>query len=263
MTTTTLPLRFTVCTYNIWTDTRWPERRPALQAFVRAHMPDILCVQELQSDSKAALDEVLSATHTRVEDPFEGWTREGNIYFNSTLFEIVEHGAEQIGICEEFRRLFWVRLRVKGDSGDSASNTTNDKSLLVSTAHYTWFGHVVPMETEKNVRIPQARATLETLARIGKPDEPQLFMGDLNDQGEPIRVLMNGGLTPNFMALGRYPAFTHPAIPTAVGAPCTIDWMMHRGAIRPMTAEVVDFYHNEIAPSDHKPVLATYRFEGA
>jgi hypothetical protein len=29
----TFPVRFTVCTYNIWTHTRWPERRPALQRF--------------------------------------------------------------------------------------------------------------------------------------------------------------------------------------------------------------------------------------
>ncbi len=39
-----------------------------------------------------------------------------------------------------------------------------------------------------------------------------------------------------------------------------MDWLMHRGAIRPLNAEVIDFYADDLAPSDHKPVLATYTF---
>jgi endonuclease/exonuclease/phosphatase (EEP) superfamily protein YafD len=39
----------------------------------------------------------------------------------------------------------------------------------------------------------------------------------------------------------------------------TIDWMFHRGPIWPMLAEVVDFFEGDIAPSDHKPIIATYR----
>lgn len=33
------PLRFTVCTYNLWTWTRWPERRDAVEHFARSQRP--------------------------------------------------------------------------------------------------------------------------------------------------------------------------------------------------------------------------------
>ena len=107
-----LPLRFTVCTYNIWTRTRWPERRDGLRAFADLHRPDILCVQELQAESRAVLDDVLGRSHDRVDGPEEGWTCEGNIWWNRALFAPIGFGAENVGICEEHRRLFWVRLRV-------------------------------------------------------------------------------------------------------------------------------------------------------
>jgi len=244
-------LRFTICTYNIWTTTRWPERRQALQSFIQHHRPDILCLQEVQQDSRHALDEILQATHERVDDAFEGWMCEGNIYWNSRYFTLVEYGAEQIGILEQFRRLFWVRLQLNDDSGTT---------LLVATAHYTWHGHPEAVANEKYVRMPQARATVEVLNRLAKPDEPQFFMGDLNDQAEAVRILLNGGWTDCFSALGRKPNTTWPAHPSQ-GPACTLDWLMHRGSVRPMTAEVVDYYDGDMAPSDHKPVLATYALE--
>lgn len=244
-----LPIRFTVCTYNIWTHTRWPERRAALQAFVRMHMPDILCLQEVQPDSRAALDEVLAATHARVDDPFEGWTQEGNLYWNRDLFEMVEYGVEDINICEPLRRMFWAQLRLNDGSG---------RTLFVSTAHLTYDGHTEIVSSEKMLRMGQARAAVAALDRLRHPDEPQLFMGDMNDQFHVIRILGEAGFVDCFRAMGRLPRFTHPAAPTAVGMPCTIDWLMQRGSLRAMNAEVPDFYDGDLAPSDHKPVLATY-----
>ncbi len=242
------PLRFTVCTYNIWTWTRWPERREALAHFARAQRPDVLCLQELQNESRELLDEVLGDTHDRVHDDFEGWTQEGNIYWNRRLFDLVNYGATDVGILESLRRLFWVRLRSLGTG----------KTLIVSTAHFTWSGHADLLISEKNARIPQARRSLFELDAMLESSEPQLFMGDFNDSNEPIRVLTAGGFTDCFSAIGRVQRATYPALPTASGPEQTIDWMMHRGLLRCLTAEVVDFYHSDLAPSDHKPVVATY-----
>lgn len=253
MTNHKLPVRFTVCTYNIWTNTRWPERKTALQRFAQTHLPDILCLQEVQADSRAALDDVLLPTHARVDDPFEGWTCEGNLYWNTRLFELVEYGAEQIGILEQYRRLFWARLALNDGSGET---------LFVSTAHYTYHGHPEAVASEKYVRMGQARATVEVLNAQARPGEAQLFMGDLNDQAEAVRILREAGLVDCFAALGRFPAATWPAAPTAKGGPQTIDWLMLRGSLRTMTAEVVDFYEGDLAPSDHKPVLATFAWPG-
>jgi endonuclease/exonuclease/phosphatase family metal-dependent hydrolase len=246
------PRRFTVCTYNIWTDTRWPERREALMRFADVHRPDIFCVQELQPDSKLALDSVLLSTHERVEDTFEGWSHEGNIYWSKRLFTSLEYGAVDIEILEPLRRLFWVRLAV---------NNGLDQTLFVSTAHFTYNGHPKAVESEIYVRLSQARAAVASLNQLQRDNEPQLFMGDLNDQSEAIKILWAGGLTDSFKALERSPQVTHPAAPTAKGSPSSIDWMMHRGSLRVMTTEVVDFFLDDLAPSDHKPILTTYSFE--
>jgi exonuclease III len=245
------PMRFTVCSYNLWNDQRWPDRQESLKGFLRRHLPDILCLQELRPVTCDFIDTVLQG-HQRVDDPFLGWRRQGNIYWNKEMFELLEHGAENIGMLEELRRLFWVRLRFRG---------ANDApTLFASTAHYTWPGHPVEKKEETNLRIPQARKTLQVLQALAPPDEAQLFMGDLNDSLHPIDILRKGGLTDSFAALGRYSSATWPAVPIDQGTPGSIDWIFHRGPIRPMTCDIVDFFVGGLPPSDHKPVIATYRY---
>jgi endonuclease/exonuclease/phosphatase (EEP) superfamily protein YafD len=243
------PVRFTVMTYNIWATSRWPDREAALKRFLELHQPDILCLQELRPETRAVIDAVLPG-HRRVEDKFEGWIREGNIYFNTDLFTEMAHGAEDIGMIEEARRLFWVRLACRFAAG---------RSLCVSTAHYTWIGDKTEREGGASPRPTQARRTVQALKSVATATEPVLFMGDLNDFGNPIRILCEGGLCDCFSALGRDTRYTHPANPTSHGTPQSIDWIFHRGPVRPMTSEVVDYYLEDLAPSDHKPVLATYR----
>ncbi len=245
-----LPIRFVVCTYNLWNEQRWPERQEPLKQFLEYHVPDILCVQELRPITCDFVDAALTS-HQRVEDPFEGWRREGNIFWNRELFDLAEYGAEDIGMLEELRRLFWVRLRIRG--------AEELGTLFVATAHYTWPGHAVELKDGANLRIPQARKTVEVLNALVPPDEPLLFMGDLNDSIHPIRILREGGLTDSFAALGRYTAPTWPAAPIDQGTPELDDWIFHRGPVRPMMSDIVDFFVGDLPPSDHKPLMATYR----
>jgi endonuclease/exonuclease/phosphatase (EEP) superfamily protein YafD len=37
-----------------------------------------------------------------------------------------------------------------------------------------------------------------------------------------------------------------------------IDWLFHRGPMVCRSSEVGDYFHHGSAPSDHRPVLATY-----
>jgi len=245
------PIRFVVCTYNLWNDKRWPERQEPLRRFLDHHLPDLLCVQELRPVTRQFLDTALP-THRRVDDPFEGWAREGNIYWNADLFGLVEYGAADVGILEELRRLFWVRLRLRG--------VDDRRTLFVSTAHFTWPGNETEKTTNVNPRVAQARKTIQALNALAPLPEPLLFMGDLNDNIHPLWELREAGLTDSFAGLGRNPPPTWPAVPIAAGPPATIDWILHRGPIRPMTSSVVDFHVDDLAPSDHKPVLVTYRF---
>lgn len=243
-----LPVCFVATTFNVWKDVRWPERKEALESYIKVSSPDILCLQELRLETRNLLDVVLP-DHSRVDDGFEGWSNESNIYWNTHLFELVSYGAEQIGILEPLRRLFWVRLKVRG----------LQRTLMVATAHYSYQGTEREKNEGINPRIEQARKTIDALNKLSFEEETVLFMGDLNDSVNAIRVLKSGGLQDSFSALGSPLVPTHPAIPTSLGTlPQVIDWQFHKGPIRVMNTSVVDYFHGDIAPSDHKPVVTTY-----
>ncbi len=246
------PLRFSTITYNIWADARWPEREPGLRAFMSTFVPDILCLQEARPASLKAIDECLTK-HARIHDDLPGWTCEGNIYWNTELFEEQEHGAEDVGMLELKRRLFWVRLNVKATG----------KKLLVATAHFTYQGHPNEVKTGLSPRVHQTRQTIENLNRIVGAEEPALFMGDLNDPVHPHRMLDQAGYVNCFKALGLPALPTHPARPTSLPkfgfqADQAIDWVVANKYLRPISACVPHFYYEDLAPSDHWPILAMY-----
>ena len=229
---------------------RWADRKVPLQRFLEANRPDILCLQELTSSSRDLIDATLTA-HRRIDDPFPGWTIEGNIYWNTEVFDLVGYGAEDIDIIGENRRLFWVRLA----SGSGAT-------LVIATAHFTWLPEAGTSGEWVTVRVTEAHAAVAALEKVNRPGEPVLFMGDLNDYLYPIDVLRDGGFEDSFTSLGRAPEITHPAFSTTE-APTLLDWMMHRGPIRPTLTSVPDFYVDGIPPSDHKPIMTTYTLTGS
>lgn len=241
------PWRFVATTYNLWATDRWPERSEPLRGYARLTRPDVLCVQELRPQTRDLLDAELIG-HARVDDPFDGWCTEGNIYWSTALFELVEYGAEDIGTLEPLRRLFWARLRLTG----------TDDTVLVATAHYTYQGNERERTEGFSPRLEQARRTVAELERLAPGDEPVLFMGDLNDTVNAIRTLRAAGFVDSFTACGAPLQPTHPARPTADGNPQVLDWQFHRGRIRAMNSHVGDYFGGDMAPSDHKPVVATY-----
>lgn len=238
--------RAVICTLNLWETSRWPERSESLFRFLRLHSPDILCVQELRPETLVLIEKALPA-HDRIRDGFPGWTREGNIFWRRRMFTEAVHGAEEAGMQEPDRRLFWASLRRK-----------DGLDVLVSTAHFTWPGNEKEKADGVNVRMEQARRTAAILDRLAPAPMPLLFMGDLNDHYHPIKILEAAGLEDCFSGLGRAPVATRPAAPTYQGPAETLDWIFYRGDLRPMACEAVDFFHGDIAPSDHKPVIATF-----
>lgn len=239
------PFTFLACTYNLWGEERWKIRHVPLRRFLEVNRPDVLCVQELTLAARELITDTLPWMQC-VEDSFPGWTEEGNIYWNADVFDLVEYGAEDIGILEEERRLFWVRLTCP--TGDT---------LVVATAHFTWLWDPGSSGEGVMVRVSQAEAAVRALDNVVQSGEPVLFMGDFNDYLYPLDVLRSGGFEDSFLALGRAPQITHPAFLTSE-SPTLLDWMVHRGPIRPTLTSVVDFYVDGVPPSDHKPILTTY-----
>jgi len=238
--------RLVVTTYNLWVDVRWRDRAEPLRAYLELADPDVLCLQELRPVSRDLIDATLTG-HQRIDDPFGGWVDEGNIYWRSSMFELVAYGAEDLGQQSPLRRLFWARLH----------HLSSDTNVLVSTAHFTWQGNPSEAAGGPSPRPAEAQRTLDALDRLAG-DDPVLFMGDLNDAANPIRVLRKGGFVDSFTRCGAPLQPTHPARPTADGNPQVLDWQFHRGPIRSMNSHVGEFFLGDVAPSDHKPVVATY-----
>ena len=247
------PTRISLVTYNLWNTQRWPLRQPALEQFVHLYHPDVLCIQELRAETQAFLDQSLPE-HERVHDDLPGWTCESNIYWKHDLFQEVAHGAKDVGMVEEHRRLFWVRLKLQGQG----------RTIFVSTAHYTYQAHPAEVETSLSPRLEQTRRTVAALQRLVGENEPAFFMGDLNDPIHPPRILHEAGYVSCFGGLGIVCPPTMPCYPTknvAAGrssASQTLDWLVSNQHARPIAAQSPHCYHGDVAPSDHWPVLAVY-----
>lgn len=247
--------RFTAMTVNLWNTQRWPEREPPLRALLR-RSPDLLCVQELRPALRTVIDAALPH-HARVEDPFPGWIREGNVWWDARRFEALAHGAADHGAVEEHRRLFWVRLR----------HLAAGREVVVATVHLTWTGGTDEPTTGMSPRPAQAQGVVAALAALAG-DGPCLLMGDLNDPVVPVWALRAAGFDDAWAALGVQPAPTYPAFPLDGSGSrrppllpaSTLDWQFHRGPLRPVMTEVVDQPWRGIAPSDHRPVMTLYEF---
>lgn len=242
---------FVAHSYNLWGSYRWAEREPSLERFFQLHRPDVLCVQELTPEARELIERILPEV-SHVDDPIEGWSHESNIFWDTGLFDVVDHGTADIGILVSSRSLFWVRLQIAGTSS----------TMLVATAHFDWIGNTREVAEHVNVRVEQAERTVEALDALAGDDEPVLFMGDLNDDWNPLDVLRAAGFADSFTALGQDPVPTHPT-PRMKRSypPRTHDWMLHRGPIRPLLTAVIDTYVGDFPGSDHKPVATTYRVD--
>ena len=259
----TAPLNVVAQTHNLWGDHHAAERAGALRGLYERRAPDLLGTQETRAWSRDVLDAAMPG-HDRVHDDFLGWERQSNLWWNRDLFSEVDHGAEDVGIHDPYARLFWVRLRIDG----------GPKTLLWTTAHLSYSGNAVEVETGVNQRTPQARRVVEALSRLGRPDEPVFFASDTNAIATAIWVIGNAGYLDSFTALNRQAPPTHPVIPnpfastvgtakSPIGSPQkTIDYIFFRGPVRSRSAEVVEYFDRGIAPSDHYPVASTFALGG-
>lgn len=246
-------------THNLWGDHHAAERVDAMRALYTRRAPDLLATQETRAWSRDLLDEVMPG-HDRVRDDFPGWEVQGNLWWDRELFGEVAHGAEDVGIHDAHARLFWVRLRVAGGEG----------TILWTTAHLSYSGNAVEVETGVNQRTLQARRVVEQLDALALPDEPVFFASDTNAIATAIWEIGNAGYLDSFSALNRQAPPTHPVVPNpfreTVGTPKspiasphkTIDYIFFRGPVRARSAEVVEFFDRGIAPSDHYPVASTF-----
>jgi len=249
---------FTAMTYNLWGGWDLDSRSPALTALLELRAPDLLGVQELHPDSRDIVDAALPH-HRRVNDEAPGWTKHSNLWWDTNVFDYLTHGFIDVGIRSEAAGLFWVQLRSK--------LLPETPPLTFATAHLTWPGHPDEVETDRSPRTDQARNIATALDELAG-DRPILFTADMNDHARPMWAMYDGGFREPFGALGRTCPPTHPVTPRfdrvarwegVQTVEKALDWIFFRGPVTPHNAEVIEYFHQGIAPSDHKPVMATFQ----
>jgi len=248
--------RFSVITFNVWNIENFTQRQAALQAFLQTFQPDVYCLQEVCPDILTLFDKELRGYDRIKEDPFQGWTHGGNIYWNSQLLSYVSHGAVDLGLAEPSCRLFWVKLR----------SIQTGWTMIISNCHYTWEGHPTELETSITPRINLALKTAQWLKKVQdeKGVNAVIFAGDLNDRYHPRRVLRQvAGYIDSFSQIKcrlkstwPTPSFSYEEDSDGgVDHPC--DWIFSRpDCLKVISSQIIDFAHNFIFPSDHFPVQA-------
>ena len=248
-----LPVRLSIVTYNLWGSERWPERAPALQHFCETYQPDIMGVQELTAEGRDVIDAALPR-HARVDDDLQGWTTEGNIWWNTQVLELVEQGAEDAGFeVYQDRRLFWVRLRVKD----------RPQTLWLGDVHLTAPDTSEELDEGRNSRVREIKRVIEAMSELVHGDEPAFLVGDFNDSLAPLAHLFGGGYSSCFAKLGQLPPPTMPSfgerlLAYGFSSSFVFDWIVANDHARPLAASSPHTYANDLPPSDHWPVQAVY-----
>jgi endonuclease/exonuclease/phosphatase (EEP) superfamily protein YafD len=251
------PVRINVMTLNAWGTHRWPERKESLQEMIQVTRPDLLLIQENSSEIMDAVTEALPYFQ-RISGLETGWTCEGNIMFDSRMFEIQNSGFADLSMVDcPHRGLFHARFTVRGVSPP--------RTFFLCTAHLPWSGCPSEVATGVCASLLAARQICQVLPRLIHGDEPLILGGDFNNDFHPVKCFKEFGLTDIFSSLDLSPPITHPVRPSAALEEAlpnrTLDWICTRGC------RVVSAYVKSVRggsggvaplapPSDHMPVSA-------
>jgi len=249
-------IRYTILTLNAWKTngkpTFWNKRRPIMVDFFKKYSPDIACIQEHHPDIQKAILEGVPK-YKFINDSFEGWENQSNIYWNKELFTEIDHGTYDIGHSDDNRRLFWVKLL-----------TNNKNKFFVSTAHLTWQGSELYRNSNIDPRILESTNISIKLKEMS--NLPLLFTGDMNCGFFPQKIIKTINMQDCFTGLELPLKKTHPARPSAVKeelmADQVLDWIFYNNKIKPIMATIPEkMYKNLSEPvSDHLPVYFIFEF---
>ncbi len=238
----------------------WPDRRPILVECVRSLKPDIMGTQE------GMYQQIKDMAADMPEFAWIGTGREGGsrnefmaIYYRKDRFDPLEYdhfwlsdtpdviGSSTWGNTNK-RMVTWVRFLDK----------QTKKEFYVVNTH---FDNLVNL-----ARVNSAKLIQERLTKL-KAELPVFLIGDFNSIAgkHPAYDILTGpetGLKDSWLTAEKR---TGEELDTFNGFKeigklgRRIDWILYRGAVKPLTSDIVPYIKNGQFPSDHQPVVT--RFE--
>ncbi|MFC7591945.1 endonuclease/exonuclease/phosphatase family protein [Nonomuraea antimicrobica] len=252
--------RVRVMTYNIRyaSDTppnAWPDRLPVMKRLLREHRPDVLGVQEAlwrqMRDIEGAFPE-----YDWIGMGRQGGTRDefSAIFYRKDRFEVLDFDH------------FWL-----SDTPNVIGSATwgNTITRMVTWAKFrdrrtgTEFYHVNTHfdHQSENARVKSAELALQRV-RGFEAGRPVIFTGDFNtaaEKSQSFTILTGEDAFADTWktAQRRGPAYnTFGAWKAPVPDGDRIDWILSRGNVETLWAEIDPFEQNGQYPSDHYPVIA-------
>lgn len=250
--------------------TAWRYRRPLAWQTIRRHDPDILALQEVLSDQ---LDDFVREFGRDYE-----WVGHGHAGPRSG--EILPVAWKRAHFERLHHEFFWLSptpdvVDSKGWGGRFARVVTlvhlrdrrSGREIVVVNNHWEANNDLMDARRES------ARLMRERTARFGA-GVAVFLVGDFNivptmaKRNEPYRMLTQGAPAPAFQDAwlvakersgpGTTTNRLHPA--PALQPDERKDWILFRGDVDMERAVVDDFHHENLYPSDHLPVIATFSF---
>lgn len=249
-----------VMTYNLRyaSDTppnSWGERLPVAVAMIDETAPDVIGTQEGLYRQVKDLDTAL-ADYDWIGIGRNGGSRSEfmAVFYRRERLEPLEFDhfwlsdtPDVVGSTtwgnDNIRMVTWVRFR----------DRQTDREVYVLNTH---FDHQIREAREKSARL--------IIARTGKLDQslPMILLGDFNARADDSAVYDTLVAEDAFSDIWHTAAQRGDAIDTfhnyrQVGDNGRrIDWILSRGPVRAVAAEVVTFSQDGQHPSDHFPVMA-------
>jgi endonuclease/exonuclease/phosphatase family metal-dependent hydrolase len=236
-------------------DNDWENRKSLCADVIRSRSPHIICFQEMTAEQAQFFSEELNDfSWVGALDEPSGGGPVNSIFFSREVFALTSSGSYWLSktphICGSkswnsagVRLATWARLRLKAVHCD----------FKVINTH---LDHV-----SQKARVRQAKM-IASDARAYAPDFPQVLTGDLNCDftNKAIRVLRGAGFEDTYeRAHGTldpgttFHRFRGNAFEARIGK---MDWIMTRGGLKTLGAEIVRDHEGGRYPSDHYFVTA-------
>lgn len=248
----------------------WEVRREMQVELIRKYNPDIIGTQE---GLKEQIDWL--ADHLP-EYAVVGEGRKGGdddehmaVFFKRDKFRLREMQSFQLSETPEIigsgpevnpRMVTWMRLAVinRPADGEKSQHSQDYRGHWENTREFYVFNtHYFNGRIDTLARLNASKLILKrvkALNRFGSwtPERPVFLMGDFN---------CRPGSAPYKVLVGKKNSTNPDLFKNAFEDPGKIDWILHKGAVKVLKYEDVDFNVNGVYPSDHKPILVEFEFQ--
>lgn len=260
------PLELTVMTFNLRYglaqdgENAWPKRRELLLETIRQHDPDVIGVQEcLLFQAEYIEEELRGYRWVGVGREESGGGEMAAIFYRQKELMPVSSGN------------FWLSEtpEVPGSkSWDSSLPRICTWAKFYHPASKEWFhvynnhfDHVGQQAREESAKLVAKRV------RELPEDAKVIVTGDFNaiaEESAPFKTFIEQGLFDSWLSaparkgpVTTWSAFKSPDYESKQ----RIDWILFRGPLTCLTAETVTYNQEGRYPSDHYPVVATFKAE--